>query len=153
MYNKSFDFEELFVAHKHIERTSLSQEQKDEFKQHLLSTYNDSSVHEDIEYVVDNSGAEKDQSLFDYDYIFAMAKSFNQYLPEVLGLVNKNSSTFKFDEMDIIDRTIFLLWYAEFKNFATPKAIVLNEMIEYAKRFGDDSSYKLVHGIGHNLLV
>jgi transcription termination factor NusB len=37
--------------------------------------------------------------------------------------------------MDIIDRAIFLLGYIEFVEVKNPKPVVLNEMIELAKRY------------------
>lgn len=41
----------------------------------------------------------------------------------------------------------------EFLELKTPKEIVLNEMIELAKRYGDDQSPKLLNGIGHKVLT
>jgi len=35
----------------------------------------------------------------------------------------------------------------ERKELATPREIVLNEMIELAKRYGDEASAKLINGI------
>jgi transcription termination factor NusB len=37
--------------------------------------------------------------------------------------------------MDYIDRAIFLLGYIEYDQLKSPKALVLNEMIELAKRY------------------
>jgi N utilization substance protein B len=49
--------------------------------------------------------------------------------------------------MDLMDRVIFVLGYAEFILLKTPKEIILNEMVELAKRYGDDKSSKLINGI------
>lgn len=54
--------------------------------------------------------------------------------------------------MDLIDRVLFVLGYIEYTELRTPKEVMLNEMVELAKRYGDDSSSKLINGIGHKLL-
>jgi transcription termination factor NusB len=40
--------------------------------------------------------------------------------------------------MDTIDQAIFLLGYIEDKVLQTPKEVLLNEMIELAKRYSDE---------------
>jgi transcription termination factor NusB len=37
--------------------------------------------------------------------------------------------------MDILDRVIFVMGYAERKEIGTPKEVVINEMIEFGKRY------------------
>jgi transcription termination factor NusB len=54
--------------------------------------------------------------------------------------------------MDVIDQMIFVLWYTEYTTLGTAKEVLLNEMIEIAKRYGDDASSKLINGIGHKIL-
>ena len=49
--------------------------------------------------------------------------------------------------MDLMDRVLFILGYIEFVELKTPKEVILNEMVELAKRYGDDSSPKLLNGI------
>ena len=43
--------------------------------------------------------------------------------------------SFKFEEMDIVDRAIFLLGYVEKRKVGTEPKLILNEMIELAKRY------------------
>jgi transcription termination factor NusB len=47
--------------------------------------------------------------------------------------------------MDFIDRAIFLLGYIEYKELGVDKPLVLNEMVELAKRYGDEGSYRLIN--------
>jgi transcription termination factor NusB len=68
-------------------------------------------------------------------------------------LVNTYTVSFSFDEMDVLDRVIFVLWYTEFKEMWTPKEVVINEMVEFWKRYGDESSFKLLNGIAHKLFT
>jgi len=41
----------------------------------------------------------------------------------------------------------------EYTHLGTPKEVVLNEMVELAKRYGDESSPKLLNGIGHKIFA
>ena len=93
----------------------------------------------------------KDQQIIDWSYIVKVAPFFDEFKAEVEQKVDELADTFKFEEMDIIDRAIFLLWYVEFKKFKTDAKLVLNEMIELAKRYWDEGSPKLINGIGHHL--
>jgi transcription termination factor NusB len=54
--------------------------------------------------------------------------------------------------MDTIDKALFLLGYAEFKVLWTPKEIIINELVELAKRYADDGAAKLVNAIMHKVL-
>lgn len=88
----------------------------------------------------------------DYDYLAKVAPGFNRYFDEVREQVNTHTSTFQFDEMDMIDKMIFLLGYSERKILKTPREIILNEMIELGKSYGDDGTPKLINAIGHKIL-
>jgi transcription termination factor NusB len=66
--------------------------------------------------------------------------------------VNTYTQTFTYDDMDIMDRALFLLWYAEWKALKTPKEIIINELIEIAKRYSDEWSPKLLNGIMHKII-
>ena len=39
----------------------------------------------------------------------------------------------------------------EYEQIGTPPQVIINEMVELAKRYGDASSPKLINGIGHYL--
>lgn len=81
-----------------------------------------------------------------------IAPTFSQYKPIVEEVVDSYVRTFSFSDMDLMDRVLFVLGYAEYSLLKTPKEVLLNEMIELAKRYGDDSSPKLVNGIGHHMI-
>ncbi len=89
----------------------------------------------------------------DTEYINALAPAYEKFADKLPELVNTYATTFQYDDMDIIDRVIFLLWYAEFKLLKTPKEIILNETIELAKKYWDEGSPKLVNGILHKILA
>jgi transcription termination factor NusB len=60
-----------------------------------------------------------------------MAPCFRKYEPIVRDLVNTYTVTFSFDQMDVLDRVIFVLGYAEYKEMESPKEVVINEMVEF----------------------
>ncbi|MEI8091394.1 MAG: transcription antitermination factor NusB [bacterium] len=74
----------------------------------------------------------------DYDYVLAITKDVKIYEAELIAQVNTYAVSFAYDEMDTIDQAIFLLGFAEWKILETPKNILLNELIELAKRYSDD---------------
>ena len=52
-----------------------------------------------------------------------------------------------FDRLSLLEQTILLMAYQEFYVIQTPKAVVIDEAINLAKAYCDDSSYKLINGI------
>lgn len=89
----------------------------------------------------------------DFKYIQEVAPHFADHIDTVEKAVDMFATTFKFADMDVMDRVIFILWYVEYTLLKTPKEVVLNEMIELAKRYGDESSPKLLNWIGHKVLT
>jgi transcription termination factor NusB len=68
-------------------------------------------------------------------------------------LVDSYATTFKYIDMDIIDQSLFLLGYVERKTLWTPKEVIINELIELAKRYSDDWSPKLLNGVMHKIIT
>ncbi len=93
----------------------------------------------------------KDEDI-DFDYLSKVAKDFIKYEPALIEKVNAHAVSFTYDEMDTIDQAIFLLWYTERMTIQTPKEILLNEMIELAKRYSDEGAPKLINGIMHKIV-
>jgi transcription termination factor NusB len=73
-------------------------------------------------------------------------------VPAVIRAVEQHATTFSFDKMDPMDKAIFLAWGVEYIIHKTPVKIILNEMIEIAKRYGDEWAPKLINGIGHKVI-
>jgi transcription termination factor NusB len=57
---------------------------------------------------------------------------------EAIDQVNKHTQSFTFAEMNTMNQTLFVLGYVERKVLETPKEILLNELIELAKRYDDE---------------
>lgn len=106
----------------------------------------------EIAYIITNYFRKYEEDTIDYDYIKRIWPKFYQYRDIVRDLVNIHTVSFGYDDMDMIDRVIFVLGYVEYLEIKTPKEVVINEMVELAKRYGDDKSSKLINGIGHKVL-
>lgn len=119
----------------------LSQKEEDStpmIKSALTEQFSANDFDEDITYIVKNSFEKHLETGIDFEYINAVGKSFASYKDEIATAVNKFATTFKYEDMDLIDRVIFLLGYAEYRTLKTPKEIVMNEMVELAKKYGDE---------------
>ena len=102
---------------------------------------------DDMPYYLRNFFDKWDEKDVDVDYVLKMMWNFEKYIKPTKEMVNEYAETFHFDEMDIVDQAIFLLWYTEYQLFHTPKEILINEMIELCKRYSDAGSPKLVNWI------
>jgi transcription termination factor NusB len=102
---------------------------------------------DDMPYYLKNFFDKWDEKDIDVDYVLKMMWSFEKYVEPTKKMVNKYAESFHYEEMDIVDQAIFLLWYTEYKLFNTPKEILINEMIELCKRYSDAGSPKLVNWI------
>ena len=134
----SFFTEELLYDKSNVEGKQL----KASVQQILSEQWED-----DMPYYLKNFFDKRDEKDVDVDYVLKMMWSFEKYLKPTKEMVNQYAESFHFDEMDIVDQAIFLLWYTEYQLFHTPKEILINEMIELCKRYSDAWSPKLVNGI------
>ncbi len=118
-------------------------------KQDLISF--ESNVEENVNYVINNFFSNIEKEMIDYDYIFSITKKAPSLVGDLENNINKYLTTFKFNEMDFIDRAIFLLGYTEWKVNLAPTKVIQNEMVELAKRYGDEWSDKLINAIFYKL--
>lgn len=106
---------------------------KDQIRTHV-DIYTLEDFKEFIDCFFDQRAAED----IDFDYISKVGISFTKYIDEIQQQVDAYATTFKFSQMDPLDQAIFLLGYTEWKELDTPKEVLLNEMIELAKRYSDE---------------
>ncbi len=90
--------------------------------------------------------------MVDISFLKPMIQGRTTYYPAVIAAVNNNSTTFWFEKMDPIDKAIFLWGGVEYLIHKTPLKVIMNEMIEIAKRYGDEGAPKLINGIGHKVM-
>lgn len=121
---------------------------KEKFTQHeYLQT--EEELKEFIEMFFSNRSMED----IDFDYVKVVALATAKYEVELREQVNALATSFSYEEMDTMDQAIFLLGYVEWKALDTPKEVMLNEMIELAKRYSDDGAPRLLNGIMHKIFT
>ncbi len=67
--------------------------------------------------------------------------------PQIDTLIESKSRNWKIARMSIVDRNILRASVYELLNTDTPPAVIINEAIEIAKRYGDGESGQFVNGI------
>lgn len=99
------------------------------------------------------NGLRIDLDEVDREYITLIRDHYTEFESEVESLVNPLLKQFQRKDLEAIKKAIFILGYTEWKVLGTDDKVIINEMIELAKRFGGSDVYKLVNGVFHELLV
>lgn len=63
------------------------------------------------------------------------------------AILNKESTKWTVERMPATDRAVLRMATYELGHMKTPKAVVINEAIELAKKFGTENSGKFVNGL------
>lgn len=62
--------------------------------------------------------------------------------------INQNlRDDWSFVRLSLLEQSILLIAYQELKQVQTARAVVINEAVTLAKKYCDDSSYKLINGV------
>jgi len=138
---------------KNIERNEkTADQQKDQAKSFIQSLKNEDPM-EKADYLARNCFENRGKEQIDMEYVFAITKHYNEHKDTIREKVNKYTTSFSFEQMDMVDQSIFTLGYIEYLTLKTPKQVLLNEMVEMSKRYGDEGSSKLINGILHQMIV
>jgi N utilization substance protein B len=89
----------------------------------------------------------------DREYIYNIIWSYSAYNQSIEKLVDQYVTQFQWKDMELLKKSIFLLGYTEKKILDTDAKVIVNEMVELAKRFGGYETYKLVNSILHKLII
>ncbi len=82
------------------------------------------------------------------EYINDVIFGINKNLKEISNLIEKNlKSDWKLDRISKIDLSLLKLAIYEIKFKEIPYKVAINEAIELAKKYGEDSSKNFVNGI------
>lgn len=96
--------------------------------------------------------SEQIHDMIDVSFIKDIFINWSTTVQQVIAAVEHHATTFTFAKMDPMDKAIFLEWGVEYSVHHTPLKILINEMIEISKRYGDEWSPKLINGIGHKVI-
>mgnify|MGYP001643634007 FL=1 len=148
--NSFFDAEFL----KQVASKKQQQEHIDEYVQAQVTEYLiNQSPEEDAGYLMKYGFDQWQLEEIDTDYVFKVTSAISRYEEELIEKVNQNTQAFQYEQMDIMDQVCLLQGYLEVKVMDTPPAVVINEMVELAKRYSDDGAPKLVNGLLNAILI
>ncbi|MEI6773414.1 MAG: transcription antitermination factor NusB [bacterium] len=129
--------ESLFIDYIFKTDKGMYEDEKDKLKEQIKTHLIIYTI-EDFKNFVDCFFDERLLEDIDFDYISKVGINFTKYINEIQEKVDSYAQTFQYTQMDPLDQAIFLLGYTEWKELETPKEVVLNEMIELAKRYSDE---------------
>jgi N utilization substance protein B len=67
---------------------------------------------------------------------------------EIDGLIERHAENWRMDRMAAVDRNLLRAAVAEFLGFpATPRAVVINEALEIARKFSSPESVQFINGV------
>ena len=79
------------------------------------------------------------------DDLFRMA---SDRLSEIDGLIEKHTQHWRMERMAAVDRTVLREAVAEFLGYpSTPRAVVINEALEIARKFSTPESVQFINGV------
>ena len=103
-----------------------------------------SSDHVEKTFWAERDDLEQDVRSFAID-LFHVAENRKD---EIDGLIEKHAEHWRMDRMAAVDRNILRGAVAEFLGFPkTPKAVVINESLEIARRFSSPESVQFINGV------
>ena len=92
--------------------------------------------------------AETDISEKDRDYIRSKYEKIAEKLPEIDSMINETATGWDTQRMGKVELAIIRLAVYEIKyDESVPTGVAINEAVELAKKFGQDSSAGFVNGI------
>jgi len=120
----------------------------------LLSFYEDRDWFESyLEYCQKQFFSYKNPGDVDREYCFAFRQGLLDYWHGMYDAFKWYFSKLPFESLDPLDQSVFLLGYIEAKTLRTEKKILINELIELAKRYGDSWSPRIINAVFDKWLV
>lgn len=114
----------------------------------LLSFYEDRDLFEsNLEYCQKQFFSYKNPGNVDREYCFAFRQWLLDYGYGMYDSFKWYFSKLPFESLDPLDQSLFLLGYVESKTLHTEKKILINELIELAKRYGDPWSSRIINAV------
>lgn len=102
-------------------------------------------IEEQIQMYLESNKITKTEAI---EYIKSVVLGIEENKNEIIKLIEENlKSDWKIERISKIDLAILKLAIYEIKYTNTPFKVVINEAVELAKKYGEDSSKNFVNGI------
>lgn len=66
---------------------------------------------------------------------------------EIDSLIQKHAEHWRLERMAAVDRNLLRMAVAEFLTFKTPRAVLINEALEIARKFSSPESVQFINGV------
>ncbi|MDR7520956.1 MAG: transcription antitermination factor NusB [Armatimonadota bacterium] len=91
--------------------------------------------------------ARRDDASVDWDFVEVLCRGVAERQAELDDLILQHLAGWTLDRLASIDRVILRMALYELRHLPTPSAVVINEAVELAKRYGTDDSGRFVNGV------
>ncbi len=129
-------FDQNFLVDLQILRDKSSKEGEN-FQKEINKMLNQDNSAE-IPYYLSSFFDQRKSEEVDGDYLALMIEKFPDFTETIKKLVNAHTDSFPYEQMEVCNQALFLLGYTEYQVIKTPKAVIINEMVELAKRYADE---------------
>lgn len=103
---------------------------------------------EELENIVGEVFANFAPQFNDHGFVEGLVKGVTDNLPEIDAYITKHATEWPLDQITNVDRNILRIGVYELVfNQEIPAKVAINEAIEIAKAFGNESSGKFVNGV------
>ena len=95
----------------------------------------------------------KENNIDKSDYIYDILSGISSNISEIENIISNNlKSDWKIDRISKINLALLKLSIYEIKYKELPYKVVINEVVELAKKFGEDTSANFINGILANVV-
>lgn len=103
------------------------------------------NIHEQIELYIETNEITDTRAI---DYINETTIGINNNIKEITDLINKNlKAGWEIDRISKIDLSLLKLAIYEIKYTDVPYKVAVNESVELAKKYGEDTTKNFINGI------
>jgi len=81
------------------------------------------------------------------EFIEQYVKGIEDHNEEILDSINSKMEGWSYDRIGIVEKALLKSAVYELMFEKTPKEVVINEVVELAKKYGDTKSYEFLNGV------
>ncbi len=111
-----------------------------------ISLYKSNNIEYDVEKII------SENTEIQNEFVKEMVYGIITYKEKLDEIANENLSNWTIDRLDSMGQEILRMGIYEMKYTDTPDLVVINEAIELAKKFSDDSVRKMINAVLDKLI-
>jgi len=81
------------------------------------------------------------------DFADQLFQTAGDHAAEIDALIQKHAEHWRLERMAAVDRNLLRMAVAEFLTFKTPRAVLINEALEIARKFSGPESVQFINGV------